>query len=104
MPAGWDKKAVWNSEGHVERWVDDAGQQRVRGLPSLKLSEAYPWGFADKIFKLWMDSKPNAVVRGFEHIADADETSWDDAQLGGVDAFLRSSKEASRCAKARLAL
>jgi hypothetical protein len=54
-------------------------------------TQNYPYGFADKVFSLWNESKALGDVqipdvRGVSEVHD-----WADAQLSGIDAFLMAS-------------
>jgi hypothetical protein len=104
MPSGINKGAVWSGAAHnVRRWVSESGRQCVTGLPGLTSTQRYPWGFADKLLKLWEESVDFVGwPRGFEHIPNVQELDWVDAHLGGVSSFLRTSKDAARAVRARL--
>jgi hypothetical protein len=65
-------------------------------------TQNYPYGFADKVFSLWKESKALGDVqipdvRGVSEVHD-----WADAQLSGIDAFLMASATTCKAKRSKV--
>ena len=98
---GVNTKLMFRSDAVVVRSKDENGVNKVRASSELKMTQRYPWGFADEILTLWLKSTYVPMKCDFPAVA---EQTWDDANLDGPKAFLASQAGGDRAVKARVSL
>ena len=89
--AGVCTRDAFDSCQIVDRWAEN-GVPKVRANSGLKWSQRYPWGFADKILNLWLQSRTATVDLMLPGLETPD---WSDAKLEGVTAFLEWASRVS---------
>ena len=75
----------------VRHYVDALGVPRVVGAEGLTATQAYPLGFAEAILSAWQRHQFEPMDwDNFDNLCpEHSPMNWEDAQLGGLEAFLR---------------